>query len=186
MKRLSIYLLSIGILIVALSGNVYATPPWLDPSLGPYMTDEESTTAKENQTFGWDETPFVFLQFDVDDLNTNNSLSLCHIWEHESKNPWTWEWETITDFPKTNSLNFWGSIDNWDQYKKVGEWTVFVAWNNPAALKCDSGGGFGFQKINFTITPEPLSAMLFVIGGAVLLHNRRRVLKKYNLCKSPV
>ena len=61
-------ILSIGSLIISLlvpAGNADAKQ--LEASAGTYMTTEGSTTGQS--TFGWNEKPFAFLQFDIDDPN---------------------------------------------------------------------------------------------------------------------
>jgi hypothetical protein len=118
--------------VLLITGNAYSE---LEPSLGFYMTNGESTESKD--TFRWDETPFAFIQFDVDDLNN----------ETEDK------------------IQVRNSPDNWDFEKLAGKWTVQTTWRNP-------GSGGGMSKTAFTVTspvvPEPISSLLFVIGGAFL------------------
>lgn len=157
MKKVIILSVILFSVILSLStSNAFAKK--LEPSLGPYMTDEAITVKKE--VFGWDEKPFAFIQFDVNDLNINKPLKLWWKWRYDGEGPVSHEFERITDFPE-NPLNLWNSLDNWNLHKKVGEWSVKTSWHNP-------GGGTGSQIVNFTITPEPVSLILFLVGGIAL------------------
>lgn len=136
----------------------------LKPSLGPYMTDEGSIAPKPNQTFGWNEKPYAFIQFDINDLNTKKPLFVWWKWRDPDGHVVSFERERITNFPEDN-LNLWNSLDNWDVHKQMGEWTVETKWVNPS-------GGVGKFTNNFTVMPEPVSSILFLSGGAVLIARR--------------
>jgi hypothetical protein len=145
--------------VLLITGNAYSE---LEPSLGFYMTNGESTESKD--TFRWDETPFAFIQFDVDDLNNEKPLILWWKWRYENS-PWIFfEWEDTINFPE-DKIQVRNSPDNWDFEKLAGKWTVQTTWRNP-------GSGGGMSKTAFTVTspvvPEPISSLLFVIGGAFL------------------
>jgi len=139
----------------------------LKPSLGPYMTDEGSMAPKPNQNFGWNEKPYAFIQFDMDDLNTEKPLIMSWKWRYEDGPVVSFERERISNF-SGDTLNLWNSLDNWDIHKQAGEWSVVTIWRNPGS------GGSRF-KTSFTVTPvvpEPVSSILFLSGGAVLIARR--------------
>ena len=167
MKIIVLFITTFSLILFLSTSNVFAKQ--LDPSLGPYMTDEGSAVRKE--AFGWDEKPFAFIQFDVDDPNTNLPLFVGWKWKFMGKGHPFWEFEKVTTFSDV-PLNIWDSLDNWDSYKKVGEWKVKTTWWNPTLWSGKEG--WGRHKVNFTVTPEPVSSVLFLIGGAFLATFRYR------------
>jgi hypothetical protein len=74
------------------------------------------------------------------------------------------------NYAKKSDPDTWLSLDDWDDVKKLGEWNVNAAYFYPNR---DSGTG----KTDFTVTPEPISTILFCAGGITLVgryHWKRR------------
>ena len=137
----------------------------LNPSDGPYFTDYGGNTAKD--AFGWDETPWIHIQFDGSDLNTNKPLVMKWKWWHEDGESVFKLKETFNTLPETGYLDIWNSPDNWNSHRKSGRWFAKVKWNNRSA-------GNGIKTITTTvITPEPVSSVLFLTGGAVFVIRQR-------------
>ena len=132
----------------------------LFPSLGPYMTDEGPfvENPQEKNVFGWDEKPYAFIQFAIDNLNKEYPIEMVWAWYSGEMWEWvSWEYEVITNFPEEGKLNLWNSLDNWEIHKKIGEWIMEVNWWNGEKRE----GGI---SLGFTVTPEPVSSVLFLLG----------------------
>ena len=155
MRRIAWGVLSAALLTVSWAAAAQASLEPINDT--PYMTSDHSTTPKT--TFGWDETPFSFIQFDRDDLNINHPLELKWTWHHEAEKV-AKESAEIFSFPN-NPVSIWNSLVDWNDVKQVGDWSVRVAWHNRTQ-------GGDHETLDFTVTPEPLSAGLFLIGAPLL------------------
>ena len=158
MKRIKFVLLYTLLGIGVVFMNQTAAHARLDPSLGLYMTEENSMSSKS--IFGLDEKPFAFLQFHLDDLDLGSPLTIRWVWRFEGDRI-AKEYEKITNFGG-DPLDLWNSLDNWDLHKRTGEWSVRAKWRNGI------GDEKGKDLVNFTVTPEPVSSLLFLLGGAGL------------------
>ncbi len=148
---------------------------YLDPSSGPFMVDAPGSTTPKD-TFSLNEKPVVFLEFDRDSLETRLPLLVGWKWIVENDTTASFAAKLISDFPK-DSLLIWGQANNWDAVKKVGDWQVETSWLNVGFL--DLKGGAGSKLINFTVTPEPVSSLLYLAGSAPIavgLYRRRKKL----------
>jgi hypothetical protein len=141
----------------------------LEPSLGLFTTTEGSMEQKN--TFGLNETPYAFMQFYLDDLNTDKPITVWWKWKPKTGRWFSFERESISDF-SVSTLNIWQTPEDWEW--KAGEYSLHVTVRNPG-----SGGWSGKQ--NITVTPEPLSYVLFVVGGAVLTYPYYRKKRKHLL-----
>ena len=147
----------------------------LSPSDGPFTVDSPGSTTPKD-TFDLSEHPFVFLEFDRDSLNTNLPLLTIGKWILENKQTLGLNFTLTSQFPN-DSVRLWSDAINWDLIKKTGKWQVDNSWLN---LDFFPGkGGIGSKTINFTVTPEPVASLLFIIGGAPVafrLYRRRKTL----------
>jgi len=121
---------------------------------------EGSTTPKDS--FDWDEQPWLYLELPSSNWNVTGSW-----WKDPDGTPY------FTGSLPTTSDKIWLSLDNWFTVREVGQWNVSAVYfyANPE----DPVGG-GFAK--FTVTPEPVSSILFLVGGASLAATRLRRRKK--------
>jgi hypothetical protein len=60
-----------------------------------------------------------------------------------------------------------GTPTTWDAVKELGEWNVTGGFFY-------TGGPADFAETSFTVTPEPVSSVLFVSGGLALLAGLRK------------
>ncbi|VAX35654.1 hypothetical protein MNBD_UNCLBAC01-1739 [hydrothermal vent metagenome] len=114
--------------------------------------------------FDFTETPYLFLELPEGEnlaeftvsfwQGTNNQTSVITIGASETKR--------------------WTTPNNWDIVKEVGDWTINASWFN------SNTNNSGVGSTTFTVTPEPVSTILFFVGGvpmAFRLYKRRRLLK---------
>ena len=163
MKKTICLLSTIFGLIFLSNFPAFADSPLLS-SQGPYTVGGFGDKTEKN-LFSPDEKPFSFVEFDPHNLNPGQNLQI----------DWFWQFGDTKIFHDTRTINapnlfspgplrLWDSLNNWDSIKKSGDWHVVTQWFNP-----DNGtgrGGSGTQAFTFTVTPEPVSTLLFLVGAA--------------------
>jgi hypothetical protein len=75
-------------------------------------------------------------------------------------------WISLNDGYDTN-----GNSVEWFDIMKVGDWTVNASYHYAT-------GEVGSGSTNFTVTPEPVASLLFIVGGAVLTFKYYRKKRK--------
>jgi len=163
---MKIYKIILSVLFLTCSASVFATAPShvFDEI---YMTSGNGTYDVRD-TFGWDETPWIYFKMPTDPNNFHFGI----------KAPSNDKYKFLD---KEVGSEFWVSLDNlfedkdggsmfsWDDIKEVGLWDLdaqYASLGSSAAGKGD---------LTFTITPEPISSLLFLIGGGALVAIRRKV-----------
>jgi hypothetical protein len=128
--------------------------------LDTYTVGSSGSTAAKD-TFGFDETPFLYMKLPEDDFNFASSF-----WHAPSSST-----HFASDGPSTTGER-WISLTDWNNVKEVGDWTIDsnVFYSNGAAAT---------SVASFTVTPEPLAMALFFVGGvpiaANLYHKRKKL-----------
>ena len=176
-----IYIIFFIVCSTSLTSIAYAAP--LNPTEGPYTSDNNSSTVKS--TFSWTETPYVFTQFDYAALGKPSGskyVALTWVWTYggetvltESKSMDTLS-GTLPAPDTNNHVNIWNAADGWDSLRsgRAGDWTVATSWSGL------SGGYSTPVTSSFTLladptpAPEPVSAGLFIIGGVGLAWTKRK------------
>ncbi len=124
-------------------------------SLSVNPVDADGSTTIKN-IFSFDETPYIHLHLPGVGLNFagsfwNSPTNLNHFASHG---------------PSTDQ-DIWFSLTNWNTVREQGNWGVIANFFSSQGLS-------GSDQTSFTVTPEPLSAALFVVGGLTLAAATRR------------
>jgi hypothetical protein len=75
----------------------------------------------------------------------------------------------------SNDTERWLSPQNWAGISQKGSWTIQANYFTP-------GGSSGNASANFTVTPEPVSTTLFLIGSLPLAVGVYRGRRKKSVC----
>ncbi len=132
-----------------------------DFSINP-VDSNGSTTVKT--LFGFDETPFVHLHLPEPGLNFASSF-----WESPA-GPFY-----FTSHGPSTDQDIWFSLSNWNTAKALGQWNVNGGYLYAQGISegpCTGSCGAGYTS--FTVTPEPASSALFLIGSLTLAAVARR------------
>jgi len=157
-------IISLGIVLVSLfmiTGSAFASAP----SFSIYSTDADGSYADVDE-FGWDVVPWIRMYLPEAGWSVTGSF-----------------WKTPSEtyyFAETSSTeqNRWmsgndltdqkGNSVSWTDIQEVGTWNVNATYLNA------STGATGPASASFTVTPEPISAILFGLGGLSIAAIRRR------------
>ncbi len=122
-------------------------------SVDPVDADGSTTI---RTIFGFDETPFIHLHLPDVGLNFSSSF---------------WNSPTGTSYFTSHGPNtdqdVWFSLSNWTTARELGEWGVTAGF-------LSAQGSSGSGQTSFTVTPEPMSSVLFVVGVLTLAATTRR------------
>ena len=135
-----------------------------------------STT--QQSTFTLDQTPWLYVELPEGNLN----------WASAAGSLWFYDSNIIpkgvagdSDFTSPYTREFWLKLDNWDSVAKVGDWHVAAGYELGTPINLfgkeiiiPKDVGVGCTSFNVTAVPEPISTVLFVLGGATLAVRRLR------------
>ena len=155
-------------------GTAEANDSWENWKWKLRMGDEGSMAIRHE--FNQDEVPYAHLYISNDYLgSTPSSISAFWQWKKddiEMDNATTLlTWSNFLDI--NGNFNYWMASDKWPDIAAVGDdWAAKVTWT----AYIDGVWGMKEYKnaASFTVTPEPVSSILFLAGGAFLAAIRRR------------
>ncbi|MDP2923960.1 MAG: PEP-CTERM sorting domain-containing protein [Candidatus Omnitrophota bacterium] len=168
MKKTLLILFVAGISLFILNSSAFAAAKW------DFKTTEKGSSDLKTE-FGWDEKPFSFLFIDQDKFSpVPSELDIKLTWlygaeEQYSERFYHLSWSNNLG-PKGN-FRIWEDPDRWNDIRQVGDWIAKVSWS----ANVDDTWTSNFNKsANFTVTPEPLSGILFAVGGVALAFFRKK------------
>jgi hypothetical protein len=165
-KKLLAAMFVIGLSFCLTSSAHAATKDW-----GYVWTTSSATDSGKQKNFTLDQQPFAYLFINKDavDPSTKN-LNITWKWfsiGDEGKEKvaqekyFSYNWKSGAD--ADGNFQMWESPANWNDIQKSGDWRVRAEWS------AKGGKGNGAAAANFNIiAPEPVSALLFLLGGAGL------------------
>ena len=163
MKKYSLAVLLLMSSLAFASGMAFADDAPFPVYQTPLTTLNGSDAVKA--VFGWDEKPFTFFWFDAsqggDAINPALTLQVTNVWKHEGTIIGT-QTDNFAGTPGVTTLKDWIGLDTWSGVRQTGNWTVDSTWGyvNGTNPMCATS--------SFTVTPEPFSAALFLIGGLAI------------------
>ncbi|MHA1558849.1 MAG: PEP-CTERM sorting domain-containing protein [Alphaproteobacteria bacterium] len=160
---LSALLLSLSSIALAKS----APTPYF--STGPYLSLDKKGE-NPSSIFGLDETPFVYSKVrDAVAKDGNKKVKFIMSWD------WFYQDMLVeslsgsktqkgkSEYTFVNSQGHRGAKKwekAWDKEVAAGSWKVTTTWEN--------AGYGGSEDLSFIVTPEPISTVLFLVGGLPL------------------
>ena len=138
-----------------------------------WMADEASIASKEE--FGWDEQPYSYFFVSKDFFTAvPEHLDIKWQWFYGDEQQYEehyfyFPWNESTD--EEGNFRIWESPQNWLSIRELGDWSAKVVWK---AKIGEEWTGYRYKSFDFTVTPEPVSGILFLAGGASLTAARLR------------
>ena len=152
---------------------------FLASSPASYATDDlyslypvgGSGNAVEKNVFTFDERPFLYVHLPESRLNFVSSF-----WNAPNG-----DFHFASHGPSVDQ-DIWLTLSNWETARALGTWNVnagylFAEGDSEGACKGSCGAGqtsFTVTESPFTVTPEPMSTSLFIVGGLTLAAMTRR------------
>lgn len=147
-----------GLVVFLFLASVWANSVFADFD-AIYMTDSSGSFISQT-IFDWGDTPWLYLKLPESGLNVTQSN-----WKDPDSN-----YYFIGSDPGTEQ-EIWLSLNDWDSIKRTGLWEAEAVYSY-------ASGSFSSGSTSFTVSPEPISSILFVTGGATLAVRHYRKKKK--------
>ncbi len=176
-KVIVLFAFALGLLYA--SGTAYAKQAGDDWSLWTTVASGSETL---QSNFGLTQQPYGYLFIDKDSIVnkkgkvlTPDTIDIKWVWYDEGKKSSKEkdvkvDWAGNTD--EAGNFQVWTSPKNWAGIANPGDWTVQVNWSALAG-KNDTVFRAPAKTANFSVvSPEPVSALLFLFGGIGLAARR--------------
>ncbi|NOZ68813.1 MAG: hypothetical protein GXP46_06120 [Deferribacteres bacterium] len=163
---LIVFLLSVGLVATsafARGGNTTNAIP-----ITVIYTVGSSGSTVEKTTFSWTEVPWLYFELPAG-AGTRNIVT--QSWWNDPNNI---QRGYITQNEADNTIKVWQSLGStkWNSIKKQGQWTILAQYDTTSSKTTGQG------KTSFIVNgpppppppviPEPVSSVLFLVGGTIL------------------
>jgi hypothetical protein len=151
------FLFAVGVLMSGANAFAVTAPSYGfygDPN-SFYMYTSDSIGGKVKPTFTLDQQPWLYIN-----MPGNGSKAYSASWFNTNSG-----FSSVHDVDFTSAGGEWLTISNWNNLskeQKLGLWNVNGSY---AMSKTNKDGGELFLNV---VAPEPISALLFLLGGAGL------------------
>ncbi len=170
MKKLS--LLSILVLVFCFLFTSYAFADTEGSIFEKFYPVKGKYLDAETHAFEYTDTPYLYAVITAPSATFYNTNIF---------SDWTFGGTTYEgDGSGLKKLQYWIDLATWNTIKMAGTWTIdgqFTVTNSFTGALINSGSGNTWFEVNAPVVPEPLSSILFLLGG-VALASRKLFRKK--------
>lgn len=175
MKKIALFLIGSLMFFLAV-GNVYAKEDYVSA-----YTVGANGSEVQKDVFSWNEKPWLFLELPDIEYQLSTTVS---VWDWLGDNNGNGggngnkKGQNYITTPDLDPLaqdgnKIWLSFSDqrWNEFKQKGAWLI-----NPISVLLHGNHSTHFVtgQANCTVTPEPISCTLFLLGGGALFAARKR------------